>query len=110
MSSNATNEAFSFYWWVISVVFAGILINLFSAYVKPWLDAVLSSISSRWRNRVEVKKRAYEVNMQKYLENPSLITILAINATHSLLIAAFFMLGGFMVLMLSTVSAEAFNA
>jgi len=45
----------SFYWW-LSVVFVGILINLGSSYLKNRLDAQLSRLSSRWRERSEVRK------------------------------------------------------
>jgi hypothetical protein len=37
-------------WWV-SVVFAGIAINLLSAYLKNTLDQVLTRASVSWRNR-----------------------------------------------------------
>ena len=49
----------SAYWW-IAVVIVGILINLASAYLKPWLESAGSSLSRRYRNRVESRRRAHE--------------------------------------------------
>ena len=37
-------------WWV-SVVLAGIAVNLLSAYAKPYVDSVLSRVSTGWRAR-----------------------------------------------------------
>jgi len=48
----------SFYWW-ISVVIVGILINVFSVYITRKFDARLSKTSSWWRERSEKQKAEY---------------------------------------------------
>src|SRR5687768_1972444 len=54
MDGNSTNIG-SFYWWM-SVVLVGVLINLASAYLKTPLDAILSKVSNRWRLRSEAQR------------------------------------------------------
>jgi hypothetical protein len=46
-------------WW-LSVVVAGVLVNLASAYLKPRIDAVLLQSSSWWRSRSQARIAAQE--------------------------------------------------
>lgn len=46
-------------WW-LSVVVAGIAINVLSAYLKTALDSQLSAVSSWWRRRSEKESRDWE--------------------------------------------------
>jgi hypothetical protein len=59
----------SLYWW-ISVVVVGVLINLFSAYLKNKLDRYLSSTSSWWRKRTEVKSNQRQSTIDKIRSDP----------------------------------------
>ena len=49
----------NFFYWTISVVIVGILINLASAYLKNPLDRLVSKLSKKWRTRSEEKKAAW---------------------------------------------------
>ena len=46
------NDITSLYWW-ISVVLVGIIINLLSSYLKPFIDKTLSNYSVARRNKVK---------------------------------------------------------
>ncbi len=46
-------------WWV-SVVVAGLLINLLSAYMKSSLDGFLSNISAWWRDKSVKRKQVWQ--------------------------------------------------
>lgn len=58
-------------WWV-SVVVAGIVINLVAAYIKPSFDKVFSSFSSWWRNRTNSKNEEREKYIKKLSNDPHL--------------------------------------
>ncbi len=60
----------SLYWW-ISVVVVGILINLFSSYLKDRLDRYLSGVSSRWRQQSEKQKAKTQRILDKLRNEPS---------------------------------------
>ncbi len=47
-------DILSGYWWV-SVVVVGVLINLASAYLKPFLEGRLARISGYWRTKREAE-------------------------------------------------------
>src|SRR2546421_702947 len=64
------NNIGSIYWW-LSVVAVGVLINLFSAYLKNRLDARLSKVSSWWRNRSEARKAQRLKEIDNLCDNPS---------------------------------------
>lgn len=53
------NDVGSLTWW-IGVVLVGLLINLFSAYLKPLLDGALSALSKQWRTRSQLAREADE--------------------------------------------------
>ncbi|MDR1995498.1 hypothetical protein [Azonexus sp.] len=50
-------------WWV-SVVFAGVIINLLSAYLKSPLDKIVSKSFSLWRNKSEARKAAWHARIE----------------------------------------------
>ena len=56
-------------WW-LSVVIAGIAINVISAYLKTSLDERLSSLSSRWRNRSEKRKAEFHSFVLRLADDP----------------------------------------
>lgn len=58
------NELSKPIWWV-SVVIAGIAINLISSYLKGALDKKLSGASSWWRSRSDTRRRAWEIRLQR---------------------------------------------
>jgi hypothetical protein len=61
-------------WW-FSVVFAGICINILSAYLKNTLDDRLSKISTWWRNRSEIRKQKFEDCVQAIADEPRKLLI-----------------------------------
>ena len=56
-------------WW-ITVVVAGILINLVSAYLKTKLDERLALLSSWWRRRTEKRMAAEKAKIEKLRSSP----------------------------------------
>ena len=50
-------------WWV-GVVFVSIVLNLFSAYIKPLFDGIFSSFSKRWRMRSEKARRLFRLEIE----------------------------------------------
>jgi hypothetical protein len=82
-------------WW-ISVVVAGIIINLLSAYLKPSLDKYFSSTSSWWRNRSEKRRAVWVVRVERIVQDEKFERSevesevrLRLLAIHSLLLAIF---------------------
>jgi len=77
-----------FYWWVSAVV-VGIIINLASDYLKPYIDKILATVSSRWKARVERKSVEFEELVQAHVNDPMLVLLTTAEATrltvHSLL-------------------------
>jgi hypothetical protein len=67
--SDMTKTLSSPVWW-ISVVVAGILINLLSSYLRTLLDVRFSKLSKRWRERSEKQKRERENYVQSLLGQP----------------------------------------
>jgi uncharacterized membrane protein (DUF106 family) len=68
----------SVYWW-ISVVVVGVLINLFSAFLKGRLDNYLSKMSSWWRNRSEARKAKRQKELFRLQNDPEEQTMLALD-------------------------------
>jgi hypothetical protein len=62
------NELAKPIWWV-SVVIAGIIINLFSAYVKPALDNIFSKFSKSIKSRNLKKEQEIEQYISKLKED-----------------------------------------
>ena len=56
-------------WWV-TVVVAGIAINVISAYLKTSLDQRLSGLSSWWRNRSIKRKAAFDAFVRRLADDP----------------------------------------
>ena len=54
-------------WW-LGVVAVGILLNLVSAYLKPWLDRTLSAFSTRWDERTS-RRREERTKLVQYLRD-----------------------------------------
>jgi hypothetical protein len=68
------NEMLTLYWW-FSVVIVGILVNLASGYLKAPIDKILSSWSSRWKERVEREEIHSEMFIDLHLRDPTLIML-----------------------------------
>lgn len=62
------SELSTLYWW-LSVFTAGFLINIFSSYVKGFLDSVLSFLSTRIKNNSEQKRKAKQQIIQVLVNN-----------------------------------------
>ena len=55
-------------WW-LSVVIAGLLVNLVSAYMKPWTDAVLSRYLTWWANRTSTARAERAIRIAELSRN-----------------------------------------
>jgi hypothetical protein len=82
MSEFITNLS-SIYWW-LSIVIVGILINLFSAYLKIKLDTRLSTVSSWWRKRSEARKTRRLAELDRLRGNPNEQIMLALSEVRKL--------------------------
>ncbi len=56
-------------WWFSAILIA-ILVNLVSAYAKPWTDKVLSHISTAWRNRTERDRQKFNAAVAILVQSP----------------------------------------
>lgn len=78
----------SIYWW-IGVVLVGIVINLFSSYLKNKIDSFMGKISELYAIENERKKELYAGAVRAMIDNPQLMNAVLfyglsdrINATH----------------------------
>ena len=73
--------------------------------VRKKVDAFLSSISSKWKLRVEMKRKAYKEKIEVYLKNPPLITIAGAQLSHTIYQATIWFLIAFLFYVYSTTPA-----
>ena len=85
-------------WWV-SVVIAGVVVNLVAAYLKPRLDGFLSATSSRWRTTSAAARERREQFLTQLQSDPAEFHYqqmrelrLRAQATFALLLGVFFLL------------------
>lgn len=64
-------EALSSPVWWLSVVVAGIVVNLVAAYGKPYIDKLLAVTSSRWRARSNAAKEKRERFIAQLRSDPN---------------------------------------
>jgi hypothetical protein len=69
-------DATSSYWW-LSVVVVGVIINVLSAYLKPFLESRLSHLSDYWGKRHEAKIGLFNQRVSLLRSNPELRVIYA---------------------------------
>jgi hypothetical protein len=77
--SEFLNNLSSAGWWM-SVVIAGLLINLVSAYIKPLIDRLGSKLSSAWRNRTARATRRLIAAVNAAVTDPANLTHLQFRA------------------------------
>ena len=65
------NTVTSATWWITAVVF-GVLINLFSAYIKSPIDRFGSAVSSVWRDRTLRARSTYLKEVEELRLNENL--------------------------------------
>ncbi len=79
------NSLKSVNWWV-SVIAAGILVNIFSAYLKPFLDKNINSFlekqSTKKRIKSEKRNQQFEKKVQELLDNPEMVIRIEIKYNH----------------------------
>ena len=85
-------------WWV-SVVIAGIVINLLSAYLKPPLDTVLSTTTSWWRRRSEVRRRLWETHLARITSSDKVMQMAIVAEFRCRLQAIYLLLLGMSVML-----------
>ncbi len=95
-------------WW-ISVVIAGIAINVLSAYLKASLDGRLSSLSSWWRLRSEREKEKERAYVERLKQEGRFFALNQIRILNSIRWSILWLLIGFMGF-LSTTFALGDNA
>jgi len=67
-------DILSGYWW-ISVVVVGVLINLASAYLKPFLEDRLARVSGYWRNKREAEIQLFNRQVSLLKANADLRSV-----------------------------------
>jgi hypothetical protein len=67
-------EIATWYWW-LSVVLVGLVINLVSAYLKPWIDGWWSNRSERARARRKVETEEFQRKTSHLASDPMLLVI-----------------------------------
>lgn len=82
-------------WW-ITVVIAGIGINLISSYLKSLLDGHLSRISKWWRNRSQEKKKEYQAYTYRLASDQQFLLLNSIRHVRSVKFAVIWVLLGLM--------------
>lgn len=92
--SEFINNLNSLYWW-LSVVIIGILINLTSAYLKNKLDARVTTTSSWWRKRSQIRKETQLRELNKLRDDPHEYVLMAISSTRDYIKCVVFLIGGF---------------
>ncbi|RCS56864.1 hypothetical protein DU000_11030 [Parvibium lacunae] len=93
-------------WWV-SVVVAGILINLLSAYIKSKLDTIAARTFSWWRDKSQASKAAWETRIEGISENDRIRDIeLAREIRFRLQSINFLLMAIFLLVLLSFVMAS----
>jgi hypothetical protein len=65
------------YWWV-SVVIVGIIVNIISSYLKPFLENKLSLVSGYWKQRKEKRKEEFESQVALLAADDRLLSIYAL--------------------------------
>lgn len=68
------SDTSSAYWW-FSVVIVGVLINVASAYLKPYLDVWYGKVSTKRRFKNEQAKAEFEEHAQALANNPLMIIV-----------------------------------
>lgn len=67
------------FWWVLSVIVVGILINLMSDYLKPTLDRLIAQRSEAKRRANEAQRQQFEQEVQKLLSDKSAVVDLKLD-------------------------------
>ncbi len=71
-------------WWV-SVVLVGVLISIFAAYMKTWIDRFLGFFSNAWKQRSARKNKEFFKELERLQADPhqQLITMSRANYYNS---------------------------
>jgi hypothetical protein len=56
-------------WW-ISVVVVGLIINLASAYLKPWIDRTTVRFSEKRRQKRDQQNKEFELLVESLINEP----------------------------------------
>lgn len=70
-------DMLSAYWW-ISVVVVGIIINLISTYIRPFLENRLSRVSCYWKNRRDTRIELFNLQVSLIKANADLRSVYAL--------------------------------
>jgi hypothetical protein len=88
--------------YIIGVLVASVLINIFTHYLIPVIDKLFGSISSQWRMRSEKSKRAHEALLDKCGRDPVLVSLLIHGQIHSLTAALMCSIGALIILVIGS--------
>lgn len=64
----------SWYWWV-TVVVVGLLLNIGSAYLKSPIDRGFSALFDRWRNLSAQRRQIFDAQVQYLASNPNYLIL-----------------------------------
>jgi len=80
-------------WW-FTIVFAGLVVGLFTHYLKDWTSRLISHFSKSYRVKRDLRKQQFENEVQSLARNPHILTIEYVRTVHTavLLIGDIFLL------------------
>lgn len=73
-STKLLSDLSSWYWWV-SIVFVGLLINVASAYLKPYLDHYFEGQSDKRRVKSDAERQLFEQQVHALAANSTLLIL-----------------------------------
>ena len=88
--------------YIVGVLVASVLVNIFTHYIIPILDRVFGSVSSQWRMRSEKSKRAHENLLDKCGKDPLLVSLLMHGEIKALMASLMCMIGALIILVIGS--------
>jgi hypothetical protein len=88
--------------YIVGVLVASVLINIFTHYFIPILDRVVGTISSQWKMRSEKSKRAHEALLDKCGEDPVLVSLLIHGQSMNIMVVLMCLIGALIVLVIGS--------
>jgi hypothetical protein len=88
--------------YIVGVLVASVLMNIFTHYLIPVIDKLFGSISSQWRMRSEKSKRAHEALLDKCGRDPVLVSLLIHGQIRRLTAVLMCLIGALIILVIGS--------